>query len=460
MPRTPMAGRGAERGAGLTKRKPAPMPRTPMAGRGAERGPGLTAARGSGGGGSGTAPATDPAQSPAAPAEPGGHDDPPEPISRKPAQPPAAAAEPAGHDDPPEPISRKTVQPVTAEPAGHAVPPEPAARKTVRPAAAAEPGGEASKPAPHSTSIAVWGVPSPVVVDRGFAATVGVKCSAGCPLAGRAVVVRDEAGAEAGRGRLGETPAPGTSALHAVDVALKAPAREGVHTWTAVFDGAGAGPTPRETALVPGESPARAAATPENAGPTPRETTPARSKATAGRQTPAAPEATPVRSAATAEQQTPAAPEATPARVAATAGQQAPAAPEAAATEALAGTTCSTGSETPAAPEAAHAHEAAAAAFSFRAVSPPEHRVTVTVRDRDTDALLAGAEVRVGVHRGTTGADGRAQVDARAGAGDLYVRKAGYAPHAGRVKVSGDAALQVVVARVSDADPDEEHVWM
>ena len=119
-----------------------------------------------------------------------------------------------------------------------------------------------------------------------------------------------------------------------------------------------------------------------------------------------------------------------------------------------------TGQEAPAGPEATPAHEDAAAAFSFRAVSPPEHRVTVTVRDRDTDALLAGAEVRVGVHRGTTGADGRAQVDARAGVGDLYVRKVGYAPHAGSVEVSGDAALQVVVARVSDADPDEEQVWM
>lgn len=288
----------------------------------------------------------------------------------------AAPAEPAGHDDPPDPAARKTAQ---------------------APAALAEPAGEATKTAAHSTSVAVWGVPSPVVVDRRFAATVGVKCSAGCPLAGRAVVVRDEAGVEAGRGRLGDTPAPGTSALHAVEVALKAPAREGVHTWTAAFDSAGAGPPPREAAearsaaIAPGEPPARTAATLAND--------------------------------ASARERMP--------------GQAAPAAREA----------------TP-------AHEGAAAAFSFRAVSPPEHRVTVTVRDRDTDALLSGAEVRVGVHRGTTGADGRAQVDARAGVGDLYVRKAGYAPHAGSVEVSGGAALQVVVARVSDADPDEEQVWM
>lgn len=271
------------------------------------------------------------------------------------------------------------------DPAGEGSSPPPPADQAQQRATPADPAGAASKTAPHSTSIAVWGVPSPVVVDRRFAATVGVKCSAGCPLAGRAVVVRDEAGAEAGRGRLGKTPAPGTSALHAAEVALVAPAREGVYTWTAVFDSARPGPTPRETAPAPGELSTRMSAPPKNA--------------------------------ASAHERIPG-------------------------------------------PEAPAAHEAAAAAFSFRAVSPPEHHVTVTVRDRDTRELLAGAEVRVGVHRGTTGADGRAQLDVRAGACDLYVRKAGYAPHTGSVEVSGNAALQVEVARASDTDPDEEQVWM
>ena len=288
-------------------------------------------------------------------------------------------------------MSDQAQQTAPTDPAGEASSPQPPADHAQQRAAPADPGGEAPKTGPHSTSIAVWGVPSPVVVDRRFAATVGVKCSAGCPLAGRAVVVRDEAGAEAGRGRLGETPAPGTSALHAVEVALKAPAREGVYTWTAAFDGAEPYSTPRETAPAPGEPSARTSAPPGNA--------------------------------ATVHERTP-------------------------------------GQQTPAVRKAAPAHETAAAAFSFRAVSPPEHRVTVTVRDQETRALLTGAEVRVGVHRGTTGADGRAEVDVRAGACDIYVRKAGYAPHTGSVEVSGHAAFQVAVARASDADPDEEQVWM
>ena len=61
------------------------------------------------------------------------------------------------------------------------------------------PAGKESRTAPHPTSIAVWGVPSPVVVDGRFAVQVGVKCAAGCALAGQPVVVRDEAGADIGR---------------------------------------------------------------------------------------------------------------------------------------------------------------------------------------------------------------------------------------------------------------------
>ena len=66
----------------------------------------------------------------------------------------------------------------------------------------------------------------------------------------------------------------------------------------------------------------------------------------------------------------------------------------------------------------------------------------------------------MGVHRGTTDADGKALVGAPAGRHEVYVRKAGYLPLTGGVTVRGDAALRFAAARVSDADPDEEQVWM
>ena len=219
----------------------------------------------------------------------------------------------------------------------------------------------------------MWGVPSPVVVSRRFIANVGVKCSDGCPLAGRTIVIRNGASADVGHGRLGETPEPGTSALYVAEVTLDAPAEEGVHAWTAAFDG---GPAPA-----------------------------------------AAAEATPTHEAAPAR-------EADPVR------------------------------------DAPRAHEGATATFGFRTVAAPEHRVTVTVCDRDGEAPLADAEVRVGVYRGTTDANGQARIEVRTGSYDLYVRKAGYAPHTDSVEVSGDVTLRVAAAPVSDTDPDDEQVWM
>ena len=237
--------------------------------------------------------------------------------------------------------------------------------------------GGASKTAPHPTSVAVWGVPSPVVVSRRFVARVGVKCSAGCPLAGRRIVIRDGTGADVGHGRLGDAPERGTGALYAAEVTLEAPAEEGVHAWTAAFEGSG----PDDASRASEATPARETAPPR--GPLPA----------AGQSTPT--------------------------------------------------------------------HAGATAAFGFRTVAPPEHRVTVTVLDEDAESPLAGAEVRMGVHRGTTDASGRAHVEVHSGSYDLYVRKAGYKPHSERVPaVVGDMALHVTAARVSDADLDDDQVWM
>ena len=260
--------------------------------------------------------------------------------------------------------------------------------------------------ASHATSIAVWGVPSPVAADGRFTVRVGVKCAAGCPLTGQPVAVRNEAGTGVGRGRLGAAPEPGTRALYRTDLTLTAPAREGVHAWTVVFAAAGTDPAPAHGA------PPAAEATARKSEATAREST--------AHGTPPAAEATARESTAHG---TPPASEAT-------------------------------------ARESAPAHEASTATFGFRTVRPPEHRVTVTVCDRDTGTPLAGAEVRVGVHRGTTDADGKALVEAPAGRHEVYVRKAGYLPLTGGVTVRGDIALRFAAARVSDADPDEEQVWM
>ena len=79
----------------------------------------------------------------------------------------------------------------------------------------------------HDTSLAVWGVPSPIVMDHPFRIQVGATCSAGCDLKGKEIEICDETGASIALGTLGETPLDGTRALYWTEVDLVAPMMEG-----------------------------------------------------------------------------------------------------------------------------------------------------------------------------------------------------------------------------------------
>ena len=57
----------------------------------------------------------------------------------------------------------------------------------------------------------------------------------GVALTGETIEVCDEADVVVARGRLGETPLPGTSALYWSEIALLAPVREGVCAWSVKF---------------------------------------------------------------------------------------------------------------------------------------------------------------------------------------------------------------------------------
>ena len=99
---------------------------------------------------------------------------------------------------------------------------------------------------PHSTSMAVWGAPTPVAIDSTFNVKVGVKCKAGCRLAGQLVQVTDEAGSHIGEGRLGQAPWPGTRGLYVAELSLPAPATEKVSRWSGSFAG-GTLPSPHDS---------------------------------------------------------------------------------------------------------------------------------------------------------------------------------------------------------------------
>jgi hypothetical protein len=98
---------------------------------------------------------------------------------------------------------------------------------------------------PHATSLAVWGVPSPVVMGERFSIKVGAKSAAGCGLKGKKIEVRNQAGAVIAQGNLGDAPWPGTSALYWTDVEVTAPDQEGMF-WCVVNFAAADVETPHE----------------------------------------------------------------------------------------------------------------------------------------------------------------------------------------------------------------------
>jgi hypothetical protein len=201
---------------------------------------------------------------------------------------------------------------------------------------------------PHTTSMAVWDIPSPAVMNRLFKVKVGVKCSAACQLAGQLIEVCDEAGSRVGESRLGGTPWLGTSALYVAEVELAAPATEGMPSWSARF----------------------------------------------------------------------------------------------------------------AAAESGLPHEHASATFSFRTAKPSEHRVTVKVTDKETEAPLENVAVRLGVYRASTDAQGLASLELPGGVYDLDAWKVGYETLPRTVEVGKDLMLHVEALFSPETDPDDERVWM
>jgi hypothetical protein len=99
----------------------------------------------------------------------------------------------------------------------------------------AEPLSISVRVKPQTTSLAVWDIPSPVVMGRPFDVKAGAKSASDVKLTGRAIEVCDDAGAVLGQGCLGDAPWPGTSGLYWTQLRLSAPDREGPRTWSVRF---------------------------------------------------------------------------------------------------------------------------------------------------------------------------------------------------------------------------------
>lgn len=88
---------------------------------------------------------------------------------------------------------------------------------------------------PQTTSLAVWDIPSPVVMGQAFTIKAGAKSAGDFKLTGRTIEACDETGTVLAQGRLGDAPWPGTSALYWAELRLSAPEREGACLWSVRF---------------------------------------------------------------------------------------------------------------------------------------------------------------------------------------------------------------------------------
>jgi len=103
------------------------------------------------------------------------------------------------------------------------------------------------------------------------------------------------------------------------------------------------------------------------------------------------------------------------------------------------------------------AHGEAISNFTFITVLPPEHSLTIHVRDKATQAALAEAEVRLGVYRAASNDRGVAAVELPAGSYSLSVWKVGYEQFTTSVDVSSSVCVDVELA--VEVEPEEKY-WM
>lgn len=84
---------------------------------------------------------------------------------------------------------------------------------------------------PHAVNVNVWGFPSAIAAGGRFTFTVGIKCSAGCNLAGEPVIVLDHNGAHVTTVALRDAVWPGTGALYFAEAEVQAPPLTGDYRW-------------------------------------------------------------------------------------------------------------------------------------------------------------------------------------------------------------------------------------
>jgi hypothetical protein len=98
-------------------------------------------------------------------------------------------------------------------------------------------------------------------------------------------------------------------------------------------------------------------------------------------------------------------------------------------------------------------HEGATSRFTFVTVAEPEHSVSVKVVNKETKEPIAGAQVRVGVHRSVTNETGAARLDVPKGTFPLVVTRVGYAIPERQLTVEKDVRIRISAEKLPEEDP-------
>ena len=83
----------------------------------------------------------------------------------------------------------------------------------------------------HEAALNVWDTPSAIVAGSRFKFMVGIRCSAGCCLAGQGLSIVDGEGQQIGVAKLGSEIWPESDALYVAEVEAEAPPSAGAHQW-------------------------------------------------------------------------------------------------------------------------------------------------------------------------------------------------------------------------------------
>jgi hypothetical protein len=103
------------------------------------------------------------------------------------------------------------------------------------------------------------------------------------------------------------------------------------------------------------------------------------------------------------------------------------------------------------------AHGDAFSHFTFVTVQPPEHTLTVRIRDKEGRVPLREAEIRLGPYRASSDEKGSATIDVPKGSYSLSVWKVGYEHFSMVIEVADSMSVDVMVP--VEVEPEEKY-WM